>query len=240
MLVAFFSAGQSLAAERPQIAIIIDDLGYELAAGERALALPGPVSFAVLPDSPYASRLAGLAHANGREVLLHLPLQAASDPHDSDTGGLTLDMNEQEFRAAIGSSIRSVPHIVGINTHRGSLLTRHPGHMQWLMDEILGRGGLFFVDSYTTAQSVALRVARESGVPAIRRHVFLDPDAALNTVEAEFRRLLTMAETRGFALGIGHPYPATLAFLEQALAGLDGVDLVPVSILVGVATASGR
>ena len=63
---------------RPRIAIIIDDLGYQLAAGRRALGLPGPIAFAVLPDTPYGRRLARLANDAGKEVLLHLPLEAAN------------------------------------------------------------------------------------------------------------------------------------------------------------------
>lgn len=226
------SAVESAAGERPRIAIIIDDLGYERAAGERALSLPGPVTFAILPGAPYAARLAELAHAKGKEVLLHLPLQAASDGIEPEPGSLVMDMNEREFRASIRDDLASIPHIVGVNTHRGSLLTRHPGHMRWLMDEILSQGDLFFIDSYTTAQSVALRIARERGIPAVRRHVFLDPDTEPATVAVEFARLKLLAREQGFAVGIGHPYPATLEFLEQALSRLDGIDLVPVSALV--------
>lgn len=143
-------------------------------------------------------------------------------------------MNQQQFRAELAERIDSVPHIIGINTHRGSLLTRHPGHMRWLMDEIVERENLFFVDSFTTAQSVALRVALESGVPAVRRDVFLDPDAETDTINREFSRLERLARERGSAVGIGHPYPATLAFLEQALPELDrrGIDLVPILNIV--------
>jgi polysaccharide deacetylase 2 family uncharacterized protein YibQ len=225
---------------QPRIAIIIDDLGYERTAGERAIALPGPISFAVLPGAPYSSRLADLANAHGKEVLLHLPLQATVDAQEPVPGSLVIDMSETEFRTAIGTSIASVPHVIGINTHRGSLLTRHPGHMRWLMDEIQAHGDLFFVDSYTTAQSVALRIARENGVPAVRRHVFLDPDADSASVAREFNRLRQKASEQGFAVGIGHPYPATLDFLEQALPALDGVDLVPVSALVRSIPAGSR
>ena len=144
-------------------------------------------------------------------------------------------MSQQQFSAALADRIDAVPHIIGINTHRGSLLTRHPGHMRWLMEEIVARGNLFFVDSYTTAQSVALRIALESGVPAIRRDVFLDSDANPETISREFSRLEKLARERGSAVGIGHPYPATLDYLEQALPQLRrrGIDLVPVTSIVG-------
>ena len=228
---------------RPRIALIIDDLGYERAAGERAIALPGPIAFAVLPYTPRGAFLAEKAHAAGKDVLLHLPLQAERD-HEIVPGSLLLDMTEQQFSQAFEKSIDAVPFVVGVNNHRGSLLTRHPGHMTWLMDEILSRDGLFFVDSYTTAESVALNIALESGVPAVRRDVFLDPDQAPETLVREFSRLKNLAQRKGFAVGIAHPYKTTLAFLENALPALedDGFELITISKLVLLRTdsAAGR
>ena len=75
-----------------------------------------------------------------------------------------LDMSRSEFAETFAKDFESVPHAIGVNTHRGSLLTRHPGHMAWLMEEISRRGKLIFIDSYTTNESIALQFARESGV----------------------------------------------------------------------------
>ena len=215
----------------PQIAIIIDDLGYGLAAGERALELPGPVSFAVLPATPRGKALAEKAYASGKEVLLHLPLQSTTPQEIEEPGGLLLDMTRGQFAAMFAENFNSVPYAIGVNNHRGSLLTRHPGHMAWLMEEIQLRGGLFFVDSYTTHASVALKVAHEAGVPAVKRDVFLDPDSAPGTLEREFARLKKLARQNGFAVGIGHPFPDTLSMLEYELPKLleDGFELVSIS-----------
>jgi polysaccharide deacetylase 2 family uncharacterized protein YibQ len=220
----------------PRIAIIIDDLGYGLAAGERAVSLPGPVAYAVLPATPRGRVLAEKAHANGKEVLLHLPLQSVTQKQTDEPGGLLLDMTRGQFASTFTESFESVPHVVGINSHRGSLLTRHPGHMAWLMEEISQRGKLLFVDSYTTHESVALKLAREAGVPAVRRDVFLDPDKAPGTVEREFARLKRLARQRGFAVGIGHPYPQTLSLLEDELPKLEdeGFELVSISRYVAL------
>ena len=222
---------------RPRIAIIIDDLGYERVSGERALGLPGNLSFSVLPDAPYTSVLATLAYERGKDVLLHLPLQATIDSVQVEPGSLVLDMTRQQFSTALSESIGVVPHIIGINTHRGSLLTRHPGHMRWLMEDILAHGDLVFVDSYTTVQSVALRIAKECGVPATRRDVFLDPDVRPGTIARQFARLEKLARERGTAVAIGHPYRSTLDFLEQALPSLEarGIDLVPVGSIIPAA-----
>ena len=219
----------------PRVAIIIDDLGYALDAGKRAIALPGPVTYAVLPGAPRTVILANNAHENGKEVLLHLPLQAHPEDKAQEPGGINLDMSREEFGATFETAFASVPHAIGVNGHRGSLLTRHPGHMQWLMEELLAHDDLFFIDSYTTHKSVALQLARESGIRAMRRDVFLDPDRLPGTVAREFERMKQLARERGFAVAIGHPYPATLEFLERELPKLEaeGLELVAISVLLG-------
>lgn len=220
--------------ERPRIAIIIDDLGHLQSVGERVIALPGPVACAILPGTPRATALARQARAYRKEVLVHLPMQAMNFEGDPEPGTLTLDMDREDVAAALTSALAAVPYAIGVNNHRGSLLTRHPGHMQWLMDELRARPALFFIDSYTTHHSVALRIAAESGVEAIKRDVFLDNDPSPERIRAEFERLKALARERGSAVAIGHPYAATLAVLEQELPRLaaDGIELVPVSRLV--------
>jgi len=227
-------ASGSVATIPPRIAIIIDDLGYRLDAGQRAIDLPGPISFAVLPGAPRARALAVHAHESGKEVLLHLPLQAIPNDNIHDPLSLNLDMNRREFGDTFEQALISVPFAIGVNSHRGSMLTRHPGHMQWLMDEIQARENLFFIDSYTTHESVALQIARETGIDARKRDVFLDPDRDPETVVREFERMKRLAQKRGSIIAIGHPYAATLDLLERELPNLagEGYELVTISELM--------
>lgn len=226
-------SGASLA-EPPRIAIIIDDLGYHLANGRRAIDLPGSITFSFLPGGPRARALADRAHASGKEVLLHLPLQADSSVDHDEPSEISLDMSRARVGDTFTQALEAVPHVVGINSHRGSLLTRHPGHMTWLMEEIAKREQLFFIDSFTTHHSVAMQIAREGGVDAVKRDVFLDPDRAPETVAREFERMKTLARQRGQVVAIGHPYPSTLELLERELPRLieEGFELVSVSELV--------
>ena len=221
----------------PRIAIIIDDLGYRLDAGHRAIELPGPVAYAILPGTPRGRALAETAHRSGKEVLLHLPLEAVEHHGPPEPSGITLDMSRSAFQEAFAAAIESVPFAIGVSSHRGSLLTRHPGHMRWLMEEIRARDGLFFVDSFTTHASVALQMASEAGVVAAKRDVFLDNDRSAGALAREFGQLMRLAKKRGAAVGIGHPYPETLEFLERKLRTLDaeGIALVPVSELLRTA-----
>jgi len=221
-------------ADAPRVAIIIDDLGYHLANGKRAIGLPGPVAFSFLPGAPRARALAEHAHQVGKEILLHLPLQARFDDPRSEPSEIQMDMSRARLSSVFDEALASVPHVIGINSHRGSLLTRHPGQMQWLMEEIRDREELFFIDSYTHHKSIALRIAHETGVEAMKRDVFLDPDRSPETVAREFERMKKLARLHGRVVAIGHPYPATLELLERELPRLaeEGFELVRVSELV--------
>lgn len=214
---------------QPVIAIIIDDIGDSYDAGKQVIELPGPVACAFLPHTPYARELALAAHAQNKEVMLHLPLEAVAGKA-LGPGGLTLKDTEQRFRETVRANIAAIPYVRGVNNHMGSLLTRHPGAMEWLMDELLAAGNLFFIDSYTTVSSVALQLAYENGIPAARRDVFLDSDPAPGEVRYQFERLLALARRDGHAIAIGHPYPVTLELLGEQLPRLEsqGVKLVPV------------
>jgi hypothetical protein len=216
------------------IAIIIDDLGNQRQSGKRVIELPGPVVCAVMPHTAHANYLAEAAHAAGKEVMLHLPMQSVEMERFAGPGEINLDADQRDVRRILSSDLQDVPHAVGVNNHMGSLITRHPGHMEWLMDELSRRGGLYFIDSYTTAASIAYQMAVEKGVPAARRNVFLDNEMSTTNIAKEFERLKSEAMEQGFAIGIGHPYPVTLDYLEKALPLLaeQGFRLVPVSTIV--------
>jgi polysaccharide deacetylase 2 family uncharacterized protein YibQ len=232
--VAVFIASSAIAAPTPRIAIIIDDLGWQIAPAQRVIDLPGPVACAVLPETPLGAKVTELAYSKGKDVLLHLPLQAMNREGLSEPGIIMLDTSRKRFAETFAANLAAVPHAIGINSHRGSLLTRHPGHMRWLMEEIGARGDLFFVDSYTTHLSVALSEAEEAGIPARKRDVFLDSDASPEGIAREFERLKALARENGTAIAIGHPYAITLAFLESALPELhkEGIELVGIRELV--------
>ena len=219
----------------PRIALIIDDLGNVLQAGERTAALRGPVACAILPHTPFGQTIAKQAFLAGKEVLLHLPLQAVEQYELTGSGTIKIDNTRAQLVRIFEADIVSIPHVVGVSNHMGSLLTRHPGHMEWLMDAVKAHGNLFFVDSYTTVSSVALQLAQERGVPSIRRDVFLDNVPTEAAIDREFQRLKKQAKKNGYAVGIGHPYPQTLRYLERMLPALidEGIELVSVSRLIG-------
>lgn len=215
------------------LAIVVDDIGYNVAQSERVMALPGPVTLAILPFAPKATEIAHRAQAAGTDVILHQPMQAMSVPHaKSGEGTLTLSMAPGRFLELFAHALQRVPNAIGVNNHTGSLLTQHAAPMHRLMAQISARG-LFFLDSRTTHKTVALDIARQWRVPAVKRDVFLDHVPSSAAVDQEYRRALEIARKQGYAVLIAHPHEVSLQFLESTLPQLaDDVRLVAVSKLI--------
>ncbi len=213
--------------------IIIDDVGNNLKNGQDIIKLPVALTISILPKTSYAKELARLAVKNHKEVMLHLPMQSV-EHHKHSPGTLDLHMTKYEFNQQLRLNLNSVPYVSGVNNHMGSLLTRHPGHMRWLMDELSHRGGLYFIDSRTTSKSVAKKIANEYKIPSLSSDFFLDPDNKENTLRQQFDRFIKKIDQRGYAIAIAHPYPNTIKFLQNHLKELSeqGITILPVSKLI--------
>ena len=231
----FFAQVIPVFAQEPevQISIIIDDLGDQWRNGLRAIRLPGEITYAILPHTPYSVRLAYKAHDMGREVMLHFPM--ASMRHlRPGPGAVDVSMSEASFQAQTKSNLAAIPFIRGVNNHMGSQITPSLKHMQWLMADLAERGDLYFVDSMTIDTSIAGQTALAQGIPMVKRDIFLDNERDPVQLQRQFAKLLKVARQQGYAVAIGHPYPETLAMLEAELPGLaaKGIQLVPVSRLI--------
>ena len=230
----FFSTSVSAdSTSQPTISIIIDDLGYRMKEDLRALALPGPVAYAILPQAPLTEKMSLIAAAKGKDILLHQPMQAMGKNQYLGPGALTLNMTREEFIQTLNINMKNVPNLIGVNNHMGSLLTRHPGAMQWLM-ETLKANGQFYVDSVTSDDSVAAELARENNIPYLTRDIFLDNKQSASYIRGQFMELIKVAKRKGSALAIGHPHETTIAVLSQMLQDINkyGVKLVSLKTLL--------
>ena len=202
----------------PRLAVVIDDLGYappELVT--RLCSLPVPFSVAVLPYLEHTRASADIAHRLGKEVMLHLPMEPIGFPgpgRDPGVNAVLFNLPEAEVRRRVRMALDEVPHRAGANNHMGSRITPDRTRMAWILQELKARR-LFFVDSRTEKDTVAYEVARELGVPAAQRRVFLDDDKAFPEMEKQWDRALKLAEKDGAAVIIGHIYPETVAALEK-------------------------
>ncbi len=216
----------------PRLAIVIDDLGRDRAPVERLLALGVPITFSVIPNLPYSTWVAEEAYQQGREVMLHLPMAAngARGPAPAEPVELHAGLSAQEVERIFAVMLQTVPHTVGVNNHQGSSATQNRPLMQAVMNSIKARD-LYFLDSRTSAASVAYDVAQDSGMRAAYRTEFLDDTPERSVILRQLQLAERRVREQGWAIAIGHPHEATLAVLEEMLPQFSarGIHLVFVS-----------
>ena len=203
---------------RPQVALIMDDLGNGYAPFRAVLEMNVPMTLSVLPRRPQSGKMAQEAVSRGMEVMLHLPMEpwGYPDKHPG-LGALMFAMSHQEVEQVLLEDLRDLPEAKGVNNHMGSRFTEDRDRMGQVMD-LLAPRGLYFVDSLTSPSSLGFQLARDRGVRAYRRDLFLDAIQDEDRIRAQFGRLMQIARVQGHAIGICHPYPETLRVLPELVA----------------------
>ena len=216
---------------RPRIAIVVDDLGPDKRIAEELLRLDAPLTFSILPLQRHSRRIAQQAHAQGREVILHLPMEPRGFPlKDPGKGALFVAMSERELLRQLRKDLDAVPFIAGVNNHMGSRFMEHGASVRLVLGELKKRG-LFFLDSRTTAKTQGYRIARELALLAGERDIFLDNENDVQDIRAQLEGLIRLARDHGTAIGICHPYPSTITALKGMIAKIKaaGIRIVPLS-----------
>ncbi|GAI33935.1 unnamed protein product, partial [marine sediment metagenome] len=138
-------------------------------------------------------------------------------------------MDREMILEVLDRNLSQIPFVAGVNNHMGSRFTESEEKMRIVLAE-LKRRGLYFIDSKTTARSVAYRVAREMALRTASRDIFLDNSLSENALKIQMERLLSLSRHRGWAIGIGHPHKETLKLLKRYQATLNSeTEIVPVS-----------
>lgn len=217
-------------AQTAKLAIVIDDIGYHPKEDAAIYGMPKEIAVAIIPSAPYAQQRNQQAVAQGRDILIHMPMQPVSNIKIEE-GGLSVGMSPQEVAQRVKSAKAIVKNAIGMNNHMGSAATADIPLMTALMQE-LHRYHLFFLDSRTIGKSVAGKIAKEQGVPSLDRHIFLDDSDALADVQRQFQLALQYAQKHGVAIVIGHPRKNTVAVLQEGLAHLpENIQLVSMGSL---------
>lgn len=228
MLMALAAAAHAAPSGPAYFTLIIDDLGQNLPRDRRALALPGPVTLAVMPDTPHAAEFADEANKAGKTVIIHMPMDPATGPFAWHP-----DLPQAELQARLEAAIKAVPYAAGLNNHEGSRMTSRPDAMTWLMESLQAHD-LFFVDSRTSPKTVGAAKAQAAGVPSVSRDVFLDDVRTPEAVAKQLQTAIGIARKHGSVVVIGHPYPVTLDLLEKQLPGLkaEGIDWISIQQMI--------
>lgn len=199
---------------RGSLALVIDDVGNAARPVRTLLGLGVPITYAVLPHTPHGRALADEARAAGAEVILHMPMEPLDPSAKLGPGALLEAMRDWELRAALIDALAWIGETGGVSNHMGSRLTADRAKMREVMG-VLARHGLYFLDSRTTAATVALDAAREAGVRAVERKVFLDDDRSTAAIEAALDAAVARARAGEDVVAIGHPYKETVEVLAR-------------------------
>ncbi|AVI95929.1 TPA: divergent polysaccharide deacetylase family protein [Haemophilus influenzae] len=201
-----------------KLAIVIDDVGYHLKEDAAIFAMPREISVAIIPAAPYARARNQEAKSQGRDILIHMPMQPVSAVKIED-GGLHLGMSAAQVNDRVNTAKNIVRDAIGMNNHMGSAATADPQLMTYLMTALQEKH-LFFLDSRTIGKSVAGKIAKEQGVRSLDRHIFLDDSNEFADVQRQFKAAIHYARKHGSAIAIGHPRPNTIAVLQAGLRNL--------------------
>ncbi|HHF5474231.1 TPA: divergent polysaccharide deacetylase family protein [Haemophilus influenzae] len=201
-----------------KLAIVIDDVGYHLKEDAAIFAMPREISVAIIPAAPHARARNQEAKSQGRDILIHMPMQPVSAVKIED-GGLHLGMSAAQVNDRVNTAKNIVRDAIGMNNHMGSAATADPQLMTYLMTALQEKH-LFFLDSRTIGKSVAGKIAKEQGVRSLDRHIFLDDSNEFADVQRQFKAAIHYARKHGSAIAIGHPRPNTIAVLQAGLRNL--------------------
>ena len=221
-------------AAAPRIAIIIDDLGYDKSLAREFTDLDLPLTLSILPFTPYTRSIAHRAKREGREIMLHLPMEPRSYPRiNPGDGVLLVSMERDTILEVLDRNLGEIPFVAGVNNHMGSRFTEDSELMRIVLKDIQKRD-LFFLDSRTTPKTVGFELAKEMGIKTGQRNVFLDNNRDVSKIKTQIAELVKLSKRNGGAIGIGHPHPEMLQALQETIPSLrdNGIEVVPVSMLL--------
>ena len=205
-----FSADQKL------IALVVDDYGLSRTqSNENARSLPGAVTFILSPYVNDADALRETARSNGHELWLKLPLENENFPMD-DPGSkailsrASLEKNMNNLRWTLSRT----SGYTGLALYNDLTFTRTKSTLSAVLKEAGDRGlGLF--DMNISAPSQVKESADRFNAPYIKNEIFFHDPKWAGDLSSAAELLETIAESRGYAVGVFKNYPGALDFIEN-------------------------
>jgi len=200
---------------RGTIGIVIDDFGYRNDdVSDGFLNLNIPLTYAVIPGHEYSKSFGEKAVGRGFEVIVHMPFENLANKGGEESFVLSTSMDSETIQERVRAALDQIPSAIGMNNHQGSKASADQ-HVMSNVARVLKKRNLFFVDSRTTAETVAESTMEVYNVPTTRRNIFLDNDDDEAKIHAQLIKLVEKSEELGSAVGIGHVKPKTLKILKK-------------------------
>lgn len=219
--------------EKPNLVIVIDDIGNSLELGEKVLKFKN-VTLSIIPQLKYSLYFAKKGKEMKKDILVHVPMEPHSiDKYNNgETKFLRTEMSNEDIKTLGRFYLESIPYAIGANNHMGSKFTEDPEKMRVFLEDIKERK-MFFLDSRTSSNSIANNVAEKLNITSFSRDVFLDHVIDEEAISKQLDKAIEIAKEKGYAIVIGHPHKETLNVLEKRYEEIrKKVNIVPISSLL--------
>ena len=218
--------------KKPVIAIVVDDMGVSHKRTAQISSLEYPLTSSFLTYATNLKAQIYKAKEAGHEIMAHLPMEPKASINVSPDV-LTTSMSMEDVETQLGQMLDKFDALCGVNNHMGSRFTEDDKRMNVVMQK-LAQKNLFFLDSKTTAHSVAQEAAKKNNVRYVSRNVFLDNEDKFDYIIRQLQKTEIIARKKGYAVAIGHPKEQTFKALKVWLPTLKsrGIRLVPLSEIV--------
>ena len=198
-----------MAQNNATLTFIFDDAGHNIKQLQAFLALPFPITVAILPCLSHSSQVAELVRKSGNEVILHQPMQSINLSVNPGEGAITPEMDEETVKSTVLKNIFEFWPISGMNNHEGSLITSDAEKMAVIMS-ICSQQEIYFLDSRTNSESKVRYVSQMLGYPYYERNIFLDNTKNRNDILLQIKKGVEFSNKTGNAIMIGHIWSAEI------------------------------
>ncbi len=187
------------------LVFVIDDAGLNVEYTKKYATLPFPLTIAVLPKLVHSKDCAYVVRSNGKELILHQPMQSLNHNLDPGPGKISVDMSFAEISAVVNANLVEIgPGVKGLNNHEGSEVTGDVLRIGAVLD-VCQQNGIYFLDSRTTANTQAPQAALERDMKIYEKSgPYIDNVVSRQAMLTEIYKSLEVANKKGCAIVIGH------------------------------------
>ena len=198
---------------KPKIAIVIDDVTTQ-AQKDKILSMGYKINMAFLPPTKTHPDSAKIAQSLSFHMI-HFPMQASGAFKGEEINTLTINDSYETIEKRVKQLREWYPNAVYTNNHTGSVFTENEEAVDKLF-RALKKYNFIFVDSRTSAKSVAKKYAKKYDMPYIVRNTFIDNDRDFKSIQNQLKKAIEIAKKQGYAIAIGHPHTVTLEVLKDS------------------------
>jgi len=202
--------------KEPVFVLVLDDFGYSEKNLEKVADMGISMTIAVLPNAPFSGKICSFSEQNGIETILHLPMEPGENTKFLETNTLDETMSDDEIMSIVRNGFFSVFSAKGVSNHMGSKATKDERIVNIVFDEIKKRK-MYFLDSFTTQDSVCEEISLKKGIPYVKRDIFIDNNAEEAYIEKQLLTAEIMAREKDFVVALGHDRRITIDVLSKII-----------------------